>query len=661
MRPFYSLFLAGILASGPFLQAQDPVALLPKPHSAVWDNGSFTLKEGETVAFASDSLRPEAEALVAVLDKGLVARRGEQGRIRLLIDKRLAFSDSPEAYRLTVGADEMTLSAPTRRGLFNAIQTVRQLTGGQQLPGVTIEDAPAFQWRGYMVDVGRNYQSMEMLKEQIEVMSALKLNVFHFHLTENVAWRLPIKKYPQLTEQRFMTRDHGLFYSEREMKELMAFCEARHILFLPEIDMPGHSEAFKKAMGFDMQSEEGLKVILDILGEVIDTYGFKYFHIGADEVKIVNEAFVPTVVKFLEDRGVTVLGWQPGGNYGDTVWRQLWSEGGKKSDSERSVRLDSRNLYINHMDPLETVPLIFNTKILDVDKGDAYDRGAILCLWNDRRLRRGEDNLTHNGVYPGMFAFADKAWCGGGKVGHYSGIDARPEKLAEFRDLEERMFAVRDEFFLELPFPYVRQSDLKWSVFGPYDNGGDVSKTFDIETASPEELLRLKPDTTLIGGTLIFRHFWDPTIKGHYLGLKGNQTFYALATIESEEERDAEYWISFYHISTSHHTPAPPEGAWNATGAEVRVNGELLPPPHWLHAGQPGNLEVPLEDENYTIRKPYKVHLKKGTNTVLLKVPMDTLQPTAWYIPRKWMATFVEAPEEFYYTRFAVQYFKHRL
>ena len=621
-------------------------ALLPKPLSAVESSDTAFLPiAGERVILSADSLLPEAQVLQNVVGQSLVPTSSGRGRIRLQIDKDFSFSDSPEAYRLIVSEDSLCVSAPTRHGIFNALMTLSQLmSNGKSIPGFRIEDAPAFEWRGYMVDVGRNYQSMAMLKEQIDLMADLKLNVFHFHLTENVAWRLASRQFPQLTAPENMTRDQGLYYRERDIRELMQYCRDRHILFLPEIDMPGHSEAFKRALGYDMQSQEGLETVLQILDEVISTYGFRYFHIGADEVKITNEAFVPTVVRFLEERGVTVLGWQPGGNYGPSVWRQLWSEGGLKSDSEKSVRIDSRNLYINHMDPLETVPLIFNAKILDVDSGSHQDRGAILCLWNDRRLRRGEDNLTHNGVYPGMMAFAEKAWRGGGKVGHYSGIDARSAELEAFRDLEERMFGLYETFYSALPFPYVRQSDEKWQIFGPYDNGGDTGRVFDIEKASATELMAMTPDTVLIGGTIIFRHFWDPIIKGHYTDLKPHHTFYAFNTIESEEEKDAYFWISFYHYSTSHQAPAPDEGTWNRTHGTLWVNGEELEPPHWLHAGQPGNLEIPLEDENYTIRAPYKVHLKKGSNTVLVKVPMGSFAAPAWYYPQKWMFTFVEAP-----------------
>src|SRR5699024_3299328 len=127
-----------------------------------------------------------------------------------------------------------------------------------------------------------NFQTMDQIKQQIDVMARYKLNVFHFHLTEDVAWRLQVKKYPQLIDQQFMTRNKGQCYTIDEMHDLIRYCKDRFITLVPEIDMPGHSAAFKRAMGVDMQSEEGLNIMKDILREVDSAYQLPYFHIGAD-------------------------------------------------------------------------------------------------------------------------------------------------------------------------------------------------------------------------------------------------------------------------------------------------------------------------------------------------------------------------------------------
>ncbi len=142
-----------------------------------------------------------------------------------------------------------------------------------------------------MIDVGRNYISMDLLKQQIDVMARYKFNVFHFHPTEDIAWRFAIKQYPQLTTKENMLRNKGKFYSEEEIKDLIAYCKERYITFVPEIDMPGHSAAFRRAMKTDMQSNSGLHIMKNILKEICTTYYIPYIHIGADEVRISNSNF----------------------------------------------------------------------------------------------------------------------------------------------------------------------------------------------------------------------------------------------------------------------------------------------------------------------------------------------------------------------------------
>jgi N-acetyl-beta-hexosaminidase len=213
-----------------------------------------------------------------------------------------------------VNAASVKLVANTAHGIFNGMQTLKQLLrSGTMIDAVSITDWPAFSWRGYMIDVGRNYMSMPLLKQQIDVMAANKLNIFHFHATEDIAWRIASKQYPQLTAPEHMLRNKGMYYSEAEIKELINYCKERHITFVPEIDMPGHSAAFKRAMKTDMQSDSGLVIVKNILKEFCTTYDVPYIHIGADEVKITNKSFVPEVTAFIESMGKKVIGWQPGG------------------------------------------------------------------------------------------------------------------------------------------------------------------------------------------------------------------------------------------------------------------------------------------------------------------------------------------------------------
>src|SRR5699024_5470002 len=145
----------------------------------------------------------------------------------------------------------------------------------------------------------------------------------------------------------------GQCYTIDEMHDLIRYCKDRFITLVPEIDMPGHSAAFKRAMGVDMQSEEGLNIMKDILRDVDSTYQLPYFHIGADEVKFTNADFVPGIVNLLHSQGKETIGWAPGGNYDQQTIRQLWSNG--KTDDSIARYIDSRSLYLNHMDPLSGI------------------------------------------------------------------------------------------------------------------------------------------------------------------------------------------------------------------------------------------------------------------------------------------------------------------
>lgn len=148
---------------------------------------------------------------------------------------------------MTISTTGITVAASTKSGLYYGLQTLKQLITAQgTVPFCSIEDEPAFPWRAFLVDVGRNYQPLEMLKEQIDIMAQYKLNVFHFHFTEDIAWRLSSKRYPGLTDSTNMTRWAGQSYTEQEFRELIKYCSDRHITFLPEIDMPGHSAAFHR-------------------------------------------------------------------------------------------------------------------------------------------------------------------------------------------------------------------------------------------------------------------------------------------------------------------------------------------------------------------------------------------------------------------------------
>ncbi|MFJ1803411.1 MULTISPECIES: beta-N-acetylhexosaminidase [unclassified Streptomyces] len=190
-----------------------------------------------------------------------------EGGIVLALDGELA----PEAYRLAVGADAVRLTGGSAAGVFRGAQTLRQLLGPDafrraplaagrawEVPAVVVEDEPRFGWRGMMLDVSRHFLPKEDVLRYLDLLAAHKLNVFHFHLTDDQGWRIEIKRYPRLTEVgswRSRTKyghraselwdetPYGGFYTQDDIREIVAYAAERHIRVVPEIDIPGHSQA----------------------------------------------------------------------------------------------------------------------------------------------------------------------------------------------------------------------------------------------------------------------------------------------------------------------------------------------------------------------------------------------------------------------------------
>lgn len=629
----------------------DRPALIPQPQSIIWTTGNFQLNKCRFIIARSKNLKNEAALLqqeLAKIGKKLSIKYYSYKTSYNCIElKQVADSSrKEEAYKLQVNKEHLILTSGTSHGIFNGIQTLLQLINSTgEIPCCDIKDAPAFLWRGYLADVARNYQSVDLLKQQIDVMARYKLNVFHFHVTDDIAWRLQIKQYPQLTAAENMIRDKGQFYSIATVKELIEYCKARYITFVPEVDMPGHSAAFTRAMGIDMQSDQGLKIIENIVRELCATYQVPYFHIGADEVKIHNPQFLIEVVSLVEQLGKKVIGWKPGGNYDQSVIRQIWQDDisnkneAVNGDSVKSI--DSWHLYLNHMDPLNSVVSIFNRQIGKRLTGDSRMMGGEICMWTDRRLEHQDDIFYQNPVYPAMVTFAERSWRGGGTQGILMNIGPGfSERAKDFEAFEERLIAHKHKYFAYLPFPYVRQSHIHWKMFGPFNNHGQLSDSFwpEQEGLNPEDSAGSLYAT---GATIWLRHFFGPGLASWLPEPVENTTWYAFTRFWSNSDTILHLWIGTKDISRSHPDDSPPEGGWDYLQTKFWINGQLITPPQWVHAGKKGAWEVPLVDEGFTYRPPQAVPVKKGWNNVMVKAPVGSFKAKAWYLPIKWMFTFV--------------------
>lgn len=311
--------------------------LIPKPASAVPSNGAFELQPDLVIAAAGPAqpigdllagwLRPATGYALPVV----AAAREDQPAIILAMDGDLPWGE--EAYRLEVNESSVTLRAAGAAGLRHAVQTLRQLlppavysaqvvAGARwSLPGVVIEDAPRFGWRGSMLDVSRHFFGVETVKRYLDLLALHKFNRFHWHLTDDQGWRIEIKRYPRLTEVgawrkgtmltrpddpdlQFDDQPHGGFYSQDQIREVVAYAAARGITIIPEIEMPGHAQAAIAAYPELGNLERRLEVATDwgvienvfnveestfeflqnVLLEVMDLFPGQHIHVGGDEV-----------------------------------------------------------------------------------------------------------------------------------------------------------------------------------------------------------------------------------------------------------------------------------------------------------------------------------------------------------------------------------------
>ncbi|WP_042385766.1 beta-N-acetylhexosaminidase [Streptacidiphilus melanogenes] len=302
-----------------------PLSLAQPDGSAAYDLTTATALDGgagtESVAAW---LRAELGAAT-----GLPLLPGPAG-ITLALDGSLA----AEGYRLVVDADGVRLSGGSAAGLFWGAQTLRQLLGprayrrgavtpdGWSLPHVVVDDAPRFGWRGLLLDVARHFLPKADVLRYLDLMAAHKLNVLHLHLTDDQGWRVEIRRYPRLTEvgswrERSMVgfrdggrrddRPHGGYYTQDDLREIVAYAAARHITVVPEIDIPGHSQAaiaaYPELGNHDVVDTTALRTFTDwgvnpnvlnvedgtlrfyehVLEEVLELFPSAFVHLGGDE------------------------------------------------------------------------------------------------------------------------------------------------------------------------------------------------------------------------------------------------------------------------------------------------------------------------------------------------------------------------------------------
>lgn len=647
MKRRFSSFIGMILVCAITI-AQTSISLLPKPQLYKDTGKNFTMGK---VKLSTPVLRSEWEVFIMNAGGEIVEHSSSVIEVELVPSIEEARLNRAEAYRLSVSNKRIKIEAVTEQGVYWAMQTLRQLERKKgkrsSVAGCEIVDWPAFRIRGFMQDVGRSYISMEELKREIEILSRFKINVFHWHLTENQAWRLESKIFPMLNDSVNTIRMPGKYYTLEEARDLVDFCKKHQVLLIPEIDMPGHSAAFVRAFRHDMQSPEGMKILKLLLDEVCETFDVPYLHIGTDEVEFTNPHFVPEIVAYVRSKGKKVISWNPGWHYkpGEIDMTHLWSYRGKAQPGIPAI--DSKFHYLNHFDVFGDIVALYNSRIYDQAEGSEDIAGTILALWHDRLIDNEWNLVIENGLYPNMLAIAERAWRGGGTE-YFDGLGTilppeDTEAFKEFADFEKRMLWHKEHTFKGYPFAYVKQTNVKWNITDAFPNGGDMDKVFP-----PEQELK---DTyhyngntygvrQAIGAGIYLRHVWGDMVPAFYADPKENHTAYAYTWVYSPKDQEVGLWAEFQNYSRSEMDLAPLPDKWDYKGSRIWINDREILPPVWTATHKVKSYEVPLGNENCVGRVPLAVHLNKGWNKVFLKLPIGKFKMAETRLV-KWMFTTV--------------------
>ena len=375
----HSNFLLYLIISLIFSCSQDTIqqkeiGIIPKPLFQELDKGIFIMDE-KVLLVSDPKLSEVSDYFKIYLEENYqIEFNAQKGTKKIIFSINNAIPNE-EGYELKIEEENIFIESKNARGAFYAVQSLIQLLplpsdlNSFKIPCLRIKDQPQFTYRGMHLDVGRHFFSVDFIKKYIDLMARLKMNTFHWHLTEDQGWRIEIKKYPKLQEKaafrketlighyndqphQFDGKPYGGFYTQKQIKEVVAYAKTRQVTIIPEIEMPGHSQAAISAypeLGcsgkqvevatkwgvFDevyCPKESTFKFLEDVIDEVVALFPGKYIHIGGDEAPKTNwknceycqklikkeglkdehglqSYFIARMEKYINTKGKQIIGW----------------------------------------------------------------------------------------------------------------------------------------------------------------------------------------------------------------------------------------------------------------------------------------------------------------------------------------------------------------
>jgi len=461
MRYFIPLICLLFACSNPEVKE---VNLIPKPQSITVNEGVFLL--GFSTGLITDSIFiEEANYLKELLN---LSFKGKKNTIRLSQIEGL----ENEAFQLEITKEQLHLSASSNVGLMRGIQTLRQLLPAgyeekgvvAKIPCLTIHDAPRFKWRGMLLDCCRHFMDKEFVMRYIDLLAYHKMNILHWHLTEDQGWRIEIEKYPKLTEIGAWRTEkdgsiYGGFYTKEDIKEILDYAQTRHITVVPEIEFPGHSVAAIASYphlsctgdSINVGTEWGVykdiycagndtvfAFMEDVLTEVMELFPSKYIHIGGDEApkyrwehckkckqRIKEENlhdthelqsyFITRIEKFLNENGRQLIGWDEilEGGLAPSATVQSWrgEEGGiaaAKSGHDAIMSPTSHCYFDYGLDATDLKEVYHYEPIpTELTEDEAkHILGGECNMWSERAPQEVVDSK----VFPRILAMSEVLW-----------------------------------------------------------------------------------------------------------------------------------------------------------------------------------------------------------------------------------------------------------
>ncbi|WP_456377897.1 beta-N-acetylhexosaminidase [Lutibacter sp.] len=458
--------------------------LVPQPIELAQQKGFFTIDKNTKIA-TSENLVKEAVYLQNLVEESsnfnleiINDSSISQLKNAIVLAEKSNLSGqliSKESYTIVSSKSKIEIEGNSPEGVMRGIQTLRQLfvddfhkkikRNNWQLPLVSIKDAPKFRHRGLLFDSGRHFFEVATVKKYIDLLALYKMNVFHWHLTEDQGWRIAIDKYPKLTEiGAYRTEKdgsiYGGFYTKKQIKEIVKYATERHITVIPEIEMPGHSQAALAAYPelsctgdtinvankwgifkdiYCAGNEQTFTFLENVLTEVMELFPSEYIHIGGDEApklrwescakcqkRIKDEHladahelqsyFIKRIEKFLHKNNRKLIGWDEilEGGLSPTATVQSWrgEKGGivAANNNQFAIMSPTSHCYFDYGIETTDVEKVYNfnpiPKDLPLDKHQ-YIIGSECNLWSERIPN--EENLDSK-VFPRIFAMSEVLW-----------------------------------------------------------------------------------------------------------------------------------------------------------------------------------------------------------------------------------------------------------